>query len=298
MKFAHIRYSRYSTWFDSLSKYIDGYKAFDVSNHLIQDLVVHNPEVVFIQSAINFDHKFVSTLRELLPKAKLIGHHNTTYKDKHMKVFLMYDLIFVGMREMKRDFSIAGINTKILLNAFDPLNGLRELPLIHTVLFAGSVYLKPGFHNKRLIYLNELLKNVPTTMRAVLGRRIFNSYPAGFRKANYKAVKAPLLYQEIKSHPIVFNCHADIATEATNMRMFETCGVGSLLLTDYHSNLNNIFKIDEEVLVYRDVKEMIEKALWALDNRREANEIAEAGYKRLLKDHTVAIRSKQFIKEF
>ncbi len=90
---------------------------------------------------------------------------------------------------------------------------------------------------------------------------------------------------------ICFNCHIDVAgNSAGNMRLFEATGVGSCLLTDWKSNLSDFFESDREVVVYRSVEECIEKAGYLLEHEAERSQIARAGQKRTLRDHTYAQR--------
>ncbi|MFO0210108.1 MAG: glycosyltransferase, partial [Pseudanabaena sp.] len=79
----------------------------------------------------------------------------------------------------------------------------------------------------------------------------------------------------------------------SNMRLFETTGVGSCLITDWKQNINDLFEPDREVVTYRSSSECIEKVKWLLSNPLEAEKIAKAGQHRTLKDHTFDIRSVQ-----
>jgi spore maturation protein CgeB len=75
------------------------------------------------------------------------------------------------------------------------------------------------------------------------------------------------------------------------MRLFEATGVGTCLLTDRKSNLASLFEPDREVAVYGSPDECVERARWLLDHPRECREIALAGQRRTLRDHTFARRA-------
>ena len=95
------------------------------------------------------------------------------------------------------------------------------------------------------------------------------------------------MYKIIASSLITLNRHSNISEKyANNMRLFEATGVGTLLLTDYKSNLEEYFKIDEEVLTYNNPGDAIEKIAWALRNPEQAKRISIEGQKRTLKFHT------------
>jgi spore maturation protein CgeB len=79
---------------------------------------------------------------------------------------------------------------------------------------------------------------------------------------------------------------------AGNMRLFEATGVGSCLLTDNKKNIDDLFDINKEVVVYNNPKDCIEKAKWLLKNESERKKIADAGQQKTLKMHTVENRCK------
>lgn len=97
---------------------------------------------------------------------------------------------------------------------------------------------------------------------------------------------------------IGFNIHIDCAGDyAANMRLFETTGVGTCLLTDKKSNLSELFKDGEEVITYSSVDDCLDKIKWLLDNPIECRRIARNGQQRTLKDHNFENRVEHFFKE-
>lgn len=302
--FIHICYPRHTSWFDYLCKYIPN------SKRVYPGEIFDTPKAIFIQNAISYSAKTITDFKKR--GMMVIGHHNIEYNQSLMNTFRLYDLMFVGMQSIERDFINHGINAKIMLNAFDPdmSNGLRDMPHINKVLCSGSVILKPGYHHNRLRYITSLVNsNVPVTLRlalekngiidmakrALTSREVYIKYPKNVIKNNMAPLTGRSILQEIKSHPIVFNCHVDLATEAANMRMIEVCGIGSLLLTDYHSNMDSLF--GDSVLTYSCEDELIDKATWAYNNKHEARKLAIKAQKIVLKHHTVEERSKQFVRE-
>jgi len=93
---------------------------------------------------------------------------------------------------------------------------------------------------------------------------------------------------------VALNKHIDAAgSEAGNCRLFEATGVGTCLLTDWKTNLAELFEPDVEVVAYRSAEECIEKARWLLDHRAEREAIAKAGQARTLREHTFAHRAQE-----
>lgn len=101
------------------------------------------------------------------------------------------------------------------------------------------------------------------------------------------------MYQKLYESQITFNTHIDISKNfASNMRLYEATGVGTCLLTDWKSNLAQIFEPDFEVVTYKNIEEAVEKVNYLLDHKDECSKIAIAGQKKTLKHHTFAHRAE------
>ena len=93
---------------------------------------------------------------------------------------------------------------------------------------------------------------------------------------------------------LTFNCHIDCAeSSAGNARLFEATGMGACLITDWKTNLPQLFEPDTEVVTYRSIEECIEKVKYLLDHEPQRQRIAAAGQKRTLRDHTYVKRAAQ-----
>jgi spore maturation protein CgeB len=108
------------------------------------------------------------------------------------------------------------------------------------------------------------------------------------------------MHRVLASSQISLNVHTDKYTNhtigatytgfATNMRLFESTGTGTCLLTDWKANLHEFFELDTEVVTYKSIDECVEKAKWLVNNPTTRKKIALAGQKRTLKDHTLEKR--------
>jgi hypothetical protein len=102
------------------------------------------------------------------------------------------------------------------------------------------------------------------------------------------------MYQLLRDSHVTLNIHADSSQRfASNMRLYETTGVGSCMVTDWKDNLPELFNPDKEMVTYRTADECLEKVSWLLQHPRERAEIAKAGQARTLRDHTYARRAIQ-----
>jgi spore maturation protein CgeB len=99
------------------------------------------------------------------------------------------------------------------------------------------------------------------------------------------------MYEVLARSQISVNRHIEAAEGyANNMRMFETTGVGALLLTEDAPNLRNLFEPDQEVVAYESEDDLVEKVHHYLEHDEERLNIAAAGQARTLAEHTYARR--------
>lgn len=102
------------------------------------------------------------------------------------------------------------------------------------------------------------------------------------------------MFKILSNSRITINRHGEIAeNQACNMRLYEATGAGTLLITDYKDNLNELFEIGKEVVAYRSPEECAELVNYYLAHPNEAEAIARAGQERTLREHTYALRMAQ-----
>lgn len=98
-------------------------------------------------------------------------------------------------------------------------------------------------------------------------------------------------YSESK---IVFNHSID---EEANMRVFEATLTGSMLLTSYSKEVEDLgYKNGEHLVFYHGKEHMAERALYYLEHNEERERIAEAGRQFTLNNHTYLHRVKEILR--
>lgn len=90
-------------------------------------------------------------------------------------------------------------------------------------------------------------------------------------------------YGIMQASPATLNIHGD--QDGFTMRTFEASGVGGLQILD-RPDVDGLYDVDREVLVYTSVAELAELAQRALKDRPWAERIREAGQRRTLAEHT------------
>lgn len=256
-----------------------------------------------------------------------------------ISLFSSMDLVLSCANESVEKLRILGIQSEQLHHAFDPRILSRidtSAPKIHALSFIGQIIRGSQFHDQRADLLEKLCRKIDATIFSsiaelnwkhdakVMAKKIIHignlllnkistheinneiSAPRSQRNAALQSHLKPgvyglEMYQTLANSDTVLNIHADSSpTHASNMRLFETTGIGSCLLTDWRKNITDLFEPDTEIVTYRNADECIEKAVWLTKHKSEAAKIALAGQKRTLENHTFehrAVRLAEILKK-
>ncbi len=79
-------------------------------------------------------------------------------------------------------------------------------------------------------------------------------------------------------------------------RTFEVPGSGGFLLTDRVPHLEEYFELDREVAVFESTDDLVERVGWWLNHPQERAAVAEAGYRRVLAEHTYDHRFEEIFR--
>ena len=91
------------------------------------------------------------------------------------------------------------------------------------------------------------------------------------------------MYECLRKTRVNLNVHIDLAgNEAANMRLFETTGIGSFLLTDAKKNMASYFEPGSEIEVFESIPDLLEKIDFYLANEKAREAIAAAGQRACL----------------
>lgn len=217
-----------------------------------------------------------------------------------------YDIIFIGQLIRGADFHVG--REALLEDMVEvlPIRIFSPLPPRLTLLDRAKRLIKRGifcaYHLFRVAGARRLAVGV---LHAIGKSEEWTQPPAVSMNSKLKpyisdGIYGLQMYQAIRDSKITLNVHADSSDRyASNMRLFEVTGAGGCLLTDWKSNLSDIFRLDEEVVAYRSPAECIEKAKWLLEHPKACEAIRLAGQARTLREHTYfhrAQRAKEIIR--
>jgi spore maturation protein CgeB len=206
------------------------------------------------------------------------------------------DFIFIGSFIGNQDFHNSRIKlVETLINKKVNLSLYTNLPNSNSFYVFGQ---KVGYSISSFLKslgLNHFALSLPLIKK--VARLTEKPSKINFSKQFKEAANpTPLfgieMFRAISKSKIGFNSHGGVAGEyAANVRLFEVTGVSSCLLTDNKKNNRDFFEPDQEVVTYESVDECIEKVNWLLSHPKALREIASAGQKRTLRDHTFENRA-------
>ncbi len=194
-----------------------------------------------------------------------------------------YGLMVSSLPNLVDRFRGLGFEAEWLPLAFEPslLGRIRTHTRDVGASFVGS--LSPH-HGSRVTLLRELAARTRLDIWTPDGKR---PEVAALKASLHPAVWGRDMYEVLGRSTATINTHIDIADGfANNLRLYEATGMGALLITDAKQNLGQLFEVGREVVAYRDARECAELIAHYLDKPTEAAQIAEAGRRRTLRDHT------------
>jgi len=245
------------------------------------------PDVIFICDVLYVPAHFHRTLKEYT--RLLVGE--MAYPIPPGLDLEPFDLIISAAPHYVDRLRKAGTRSELLPLGFEPtiLERLGTPTKDVELAFVGSV---GRDHQQRLALLEELCREVPISFWGAGAESLPPDSPLRGR------VKPPLwgydMYRQLQRSKIALNIHIDMAEQyAANMRLYEATGVGTMLLTDWKTNLHELFEVGNEVVAYRSTEECVELVRYYLTHEDEREAIAQAGQKRTLSEHTYYHRMQE-----
>jgi len=77
-----------------------------------------------------------------------------------------------------------------------------------------------------------------------------------------------------------------------NSRFFEILGSGSFMVSSEIKGIHELFEINKEIVIARSREEMVELVEYYLNNEEERLKIANRGYEKAIKYHTIEKRAE------
>jgi len=256
---------------------------------LIEQIKFYKPDVVYFH---DMNLMPADLLNAIKPYVKLIAGQIATPIEQKIP-FNLYDVIFSSFPHYIKKFREAGLTAYYTPLAFDSrnLDSLNGAKYEKNILcsFVGGI---SAYHIEGNKLINEICANIPVQIWGYGVETLPQDSPI---RTHYNGEAWGKDMFNILSHSLVtINRHGEVAENyANNMRLFEATGCGTLLITDYKDNLDELFEIGKEIVAFRSNEEAIALTKYYITHPEEAIEIAKAGQKRTLSDHTYEKRMKK-----
>lgn len=254
------------------------------------------PDILYLSHPIEFDSHFV---RNLSHKPSLILGWRAASIPQGTD-WTEFDVILSNHTATRqRALELGAKSTEYFMPGFPAFiaEAVKDEPKQWDVVFSGQV--SPE-HTKRLNYLKDVAK-APLGVGKEFSIGYFiasnqpEALPAGVHMYNQGARWGIEMYRALKTGRISLNTHIDLAKgETGNMRMFESTGVGTFLLTDDGEQIKKYFEPGVEIETFRDSRELIEKIHYYLEHPEEREAIARRGQERCLQDYSMSRRAAEF----
>ncbi len=256
---------------------------------LLSQIDKFKPDVIYMMDPVYLSASFLQKIKK--STKLLVGQIASPLSGKEQ--FEPFDLIISSLPNLVKTINQWGIKSEYVPLGFEP-TVIKKIPPQKTkynITFIGGLTKN---HTSRIELLNTLGSQLKID---------FFGYGIKFLKPNLPYLKyhgetwGKDMYKKLLQSKITINNHIDVAQNyANNMRLFEATGCGTLLLTDQKQNLHQYFDVGKEVVVYRDLNNLIDQLKLLLNNDKLRNKIALAGQTRTLKDHIYLKRIKEINK--
>jgi hypothetical protein len=256
---------------------------------LKQQVEALNPDVVYVQDLNWTEESFLKAIKTR--RRLIVGQTACALREKID--YSAYDLVVTSFPHYVEQFSRQGVKSEYLRFAFEPriLKQLEQLPLTHQATFVGSY---STHHSSGTHLLEEVARRVPVAFWGYGAEGLPEDTP--IRRSFHGEAWGLEMYRILAASEITLNRHINLSGGfANNMRLFEAAGVGTLLITDWKENLNEMFEIGKEVIAYHSAEECAELVRYYLTHDSERRAIAFAGQARTLREHTYFQRMQELV---
>jgi hypothetical protein len=248
---------------------------------LLNQVSYYKPDIIYFQD-LNF--MTIDLLLKLKKMGILLIGQIASPLPSTSKLKL-YDHVYSSLPNLIDEIDSLGISSSFLPIGFDErvLNEIEFPKKTFPISFVGGI---SSIHASTIPLLETISKKHKDL--TIYG------YGKNHIKRNCELISKHMgtawgldMYKVIAGSYITLNRHSEISKNyANNMRLFESTGIGTLLLTDNKTNLADYFRVNEEILVYDSPEDATEKILWAFQNPELSKRIAFEGQRRTLRCHT------------
>lgn len=265
------------------------------AKNLIKTAQNLRPDVIFFSKVMIVKPDTLTELRRLGFRTAnwfTDNVYHQRYKEWFLRNYKYYNYFFIfdfGARNLIGNESQAK-NVIYMPMAVEPgAYRLKELTSEDRKKYTTNVCFVGALYPERERALNEIKD---------LGLKIYGwrgwgkSSLAGYYHGPLNTIEMTKLYNCAK---ICINMNLEPTCNGVNWKTFEIPAAGGFELTDYRNDLGGLFKIGEELDIFRNPKELREKILFYLKDENLRRQVTQRGKERVLRDHTMNKRVNQLL---
>lgn len=248
------------------------------------------PDVVYVQDIGFLDVHFIR--QHIRPHTRLlVGQHAATLPS--LDRCKEYDLILSSLPNQVEYFRDHGIRSDYFRIGFDDrvLASVNADEKRYDVVYIGGL---AAVHSDRKALLEQVASRLKIDCWGYGAESLGKN--SALRRSFRGSVWGLDMYRTRAQAKVVLNGHSSAADGyANNMCLFETSGVGTLLVTDAKRNLPDLFEPGTEVVSYENADDCVEKLTYYLDHDASRAKVARAGQTRTLREHTYRTRINELV---
>jgi len=248
------------------------------------------------------EHIYPETIDFIKKKIKMIVNWNTddVFNQLNSSKYLLaslhkYDIHFTPRMHLKDEYIDRGVKSIKQVNWYykEELS-ISEFPIINS--YTADISFIGSMSNYRLEYL-KYLRNLNCEIYGWGWERVKEKF-----NSNSFSLNGPIGQKEMLEHFKKTKININIMTlenrDKTNLRLFDIPSVGGFQLCERTDEIFDFFREDKEIVCFSSGDELREKSLFYLKNDRLRNQIAKAGFEKVIKgNYTLKDSVLQILKE-
>lgn len=259
-----------------------------------RQIETYQPDVLYVLDPIAFDGRFLAQLK-VRPRL-IVGWRAANIPAS--VTWVGYDLMLSSDEGCRRRALEIGASAVANFRPGFPkaiAARVADTPKASDIVFCGQMTVE---HQRRFVLLQNLITGLEADPKFSAALHLGLSPNAGFPEALRRYDKGSVwgleMYRAVRSGRVAPNFHIDlVASRNQNMRLLETTGVGTFMLTEHDDHLHENFEPGRDVETYASDGELVEKARYYLDHPIEREAIALRGQQRCFADHSTERRAQE-----
>lgn len=283
------------TWIDKLdAKTIDSIKELEMDEYSF--IVSYDFAAIELKKQLGLNIKTVNYFSDVIESNFSGANWNDCYKELEDKD----NYVFYWDKELTEQVDETIANIHYLPHAVDTdtYKNLNIEPE-YDVMFAGRL-----IHEKRTERFLNILKALPSVKFAFYcfpkhleeACNALTKEDAELLKSIYKGFidSEEKMCQEINKSKVVINFTAQ-GKSSLNYRTFQVLACERLLLTDYRTELDELFTVGKDIITYKDDSDLIEKIKYYLSDAEQYKDLTLKGRKAIEKFYSAKIAAQKII---